>query len=164
MISIKMQEAINAQINAEMWSAYLYLAMSMDAEDKLLKGMAHWFHKQYEEEMEHAFKFVGYLQDQQAKVILYPIAEVPATWDSALAMYEQTLEHEKKVTRLIHALCSLAFAEKDYATLSLLEWYVNEQVEEENTASDIVEILRRVGDEQHFLYEYDRRLGKREDD
>ena len=161
MISIKMQEAINAQINAEMWSAYLYLAMSMDAEDKLLKGMAHWFHKQYEEEMEHAFKFVGYLQDQQAKVILYPIAEVPATWDSALAMYEQTLEHEKKVTRLIHALCSLAFAEKDYATLSLLEWYVDEQVEEENTASDIVEILRRVGNEQHFLYEYDRRLGKR---
>lgn len=161
MISIKMQEAINAQINAEMWSAYLYLAMSMDAEDKLLKGMAHWFHKQYEEEMEHAFKFAGYLQDQQAKVILHPIAEVPATWNSALAMYEQTLEHEKKVTSLIHALSALAFAEKDFATLSFLEWYIDEQVEEENTAHDIVEMLRRVGDDQHFLYEYDRHLGKR---
>lgn len=161
MISNKMQEAINAQINAEMWSAYLYLAMSMDAEDKLLKGMAHWFHKQYEEEMEHAFKFAGYLQDQQAKVILHPIAEVPATWNSALAMYEQTLEHEKKVTSLIHALSALAFAEKDFATLSFLEWYIDEQVEEENTAHDIVEMLRRVGDDQHFLYEYDRHLGKR---
>lgn len=161
MISIKMQEAINAQINAEMWSAYLYLAMSMDAEDKLLKGMVHWFHKQYEEEMEHAFKFAGYLQAQQAKVILRPIAEVPATWNSALAMYEHTLEHEKKVTSLIHALSTLAIAEKDYATLSLLEWYVDEQVEEENTAHDIVEMLRRIGDDQYHLYEYDRHLGKR---
>ena len=133
----------------------------MDAEDKLLKGMAHWFHKQYEEEMEHAFKFAGYLQDQQAKVILHPIAEVPVTWKSALAMYEQTLEHEKKVTRLIYDLYDLAVIEEDYTTQSLLRWYVDEQVEEENTAHDIVEMLRRVGDDQHFLYEYDRHLGKR---
>lgn len=161
MISIKMQEAINAQINAEMWSAYLYLSMSMDAEDKCLKGMAHWFHKQYEEEMEHAFKFVGYLQAQQAKVILHPIAEVPATWQSALAMFELTLEHEKKVTRLIHALCTLAINEKDYATQSLLQWFVNEQVEEVNTAHDIVETLRRIGNDQYHLYEYDHSLGKR---
>ena len=116
MISKKMQEAINAQINAEMWSAYLYLAMSMDANDKGMKGVAHWYRKQYEEEMEHAFRFVHYLEEQLARVELKPIEKFKTSWKNMAEMFDETLAHEKVVTGLIHKLCDLAAKEKDYAT------------------------------------------------
>ena len=161
MISIKMQEAINAQINAEMWSAYLYLAMSMDATDKGMKGVAHWFRKQYSEEMEHAMKFVDYLHDQMARVELKPIAEVNTKWDNATKMFEQTLEHEKKVTSLIHNLCNIAAEEKDYASANLLQWYVNEQVEEEANAKEILDDLNFIGNDKVGFYMLDKELGKR---
>lgn len=161
MISIKMQEAINAQINAEMWSAYLYLAMSMDATDKGMKGVAHWFRKQYSEEMEHAMKFVDYLHGQMARVELKPIAEVNTKWDNATKMFEQTLEHEKKVTSLIHNLCNIAAEEKDYATANLLQWYVNEQVEEEANAQEILDDLNFIGGDKVGFYMLDKELGKR---
>jgi len=161
MSSKKIQEAINAQINAEMWSAYLYLAMSLDASDKGLKGVAHWFRKQYDEEMTHAFKFVGYLGSQLAKVELKPIAEVPSTWNNTLEMFDQTLKHEKVVTSLITNLCDLAAAEKDYATSNLLQWYVNEQVEEEETAQGILDALNMVGDDKAAFYMFDKELGGR---
>ena len=161
MISIKMQEAINAQINAEMWSAYLYLAMSMDATDKGMKGVAHWFRKQYSEEMEHAMKFVDYLHGQMARVELKPIAEVNTKWDNATKMFEQTLEHEKKVTSLIHNLCNIAAEEKDYATANLLQWYVNEQVEEEANAQEILDDLNFIGNDKVGFYMLDKELGKR---
>ncbi|MGM9738676.1 MAG: ferritin [Candidatus Cryptobacteroides sp.] len=161
MISNKMQEAINAQINAEMWSAYLYLAMSMDAAAKGLKGVSHWFRKQYDEEMQHAFKFVGYLGEQLARVELKPIAEVPATWCCAKKMFEETLEHEKKVTAMIHALCDLAAEEKDYATANMLQWYVNEQVEEEASAQEILEALEFVGEDKAAFYMFDKGLAAR---
>lgn len=100
-----MQEAINAQINAEMWSAYLYLSMSMEAADNDMKGIAHWFRKQFNEEMEHAMKFVDYLHSQMARVELKAIDAVPTKWDGCpVKMFEQTLEHEKKVTSMIHNL------------------------------------------------------------
>lgn len=161
MISNKMKEAINAQINAEMWSAYLYLSMSLDAKAKGLSGASNWFRKQYSEEMEHAFKFVSYLEDQNATVELRPIAEVDKSWDSLVKMYEQTLEHEKKVTAMIWNLCDIAAADKDYATTNFLQWYVSEQVEEEANALEILEAAKMVEGDKAAVYMLDKQLGKR---
>ncbi len=161
MISAKMQAAINAQINAEMWSAYLYLAMSNDAAHKGLKGVSHWFRKQYDEEMVHAFKFASYLQSQMAKVELKPIAKVDTEWSNVVKMFEQTIAHEKKVTSLIVALCDQAAKEKDYATSNMLQWYVNEQIEEEETAQGILDALNMIGDDKAAFYMFDKELGTR---
>lgn len=161
MISKKMQEAINAQINAEMWSAYLYLAMSMDAADKGLDGVAHWFKTQYNEEMEHAFRFVDYLKDQMARVELKPIAKFTTKWKSPLAMYEDALAHEKKVTAMIHDLYKLATEEKDYASTIMLQWFVTEQIEEENEAQSIVDMFKMVGDDKAAFFMLDQKLGRR---
>ncbi len=161
MVSNKMQDALNAQINAEMWSAYLYMAMSLDASFKGLNGAASWFRKQYDEEMSHAFKFIDYLKGQLAKVELKPVAEVPSSWESIAAMFSQTLEHEKKVTSMIHSLCCLASDEKDFATANFLQWFVNEQVEEEATASGIIDALKYIGDDKAAVYMFDKELGSR---
>lgn len=161
MISKKMQEAINAQINAEMWSAYLYLAMSADAADKGLKGISHWFRKQYNEEMEHAFKFMHYLEEQTARVELKAIAKFPTKWDNPLKMFEETLKHEKTVTSLIHNLYALAVEEKDYASTVFLQWYVTEQVEEEASAQEIVDALKCIGDDKAAFYMFDKELAAR---
>lgn len=161
MISVKMQEAINAQINAEMWSAYLYLAMSMDASNKGYKGIAHWFHKQYEEEMEHAFKFIHYLESQQARVELKAINKFPTSWKSPLDMFKETLKHEKVVTGLIHDLYALATKEKDYATTIFLQWYVTEQVEEEENAQELIDAMKCVGDDKAAFFMFDKGLSKR---
>ena len=160
MISKKMQEAINAQINAEMWSAYLYLAMSMDATDKGIKGVAHWYRKQYEEEMEHAFRFVHYLEEQMARVELKPIEKFKTSWKNVAEMFDETLAHEKVVTGLIHKLCDLAAKEKDYATSNMLQWFVNEQVEEEALFGGVVDKLTMAGDAG--LLFLDSQLGKRQ--
>ena len=161
MISKKMQEAINAQINAEMWSAYLYLAMSMDANDKGLKGVAHWYRKQYEEEMEHAFRFVHYLEEQLARVELKPIAKFKTSWKNMAEMFNETLEHEKVVTGLIHKLCDLAAKEKDYATANMLQWFVNEQVEEEANATELIEAAKCIGNDKAAFYMFDKELAAR---
>ena len=120
MLSQKLHEAINAQINAELWSAYLYLAMSMDAEAKGYKGVANWFYVQFQEEQAHARIFMNYLNSRDAKVTLLPIEEVPATWNSVLDMYKQTLEHEKKVTSLINNLAYIANEDRDFASINRL--------------------------------------------
>lgn len=161
MISKKMQEAINAQINAEMWSAYLYLAMSMDASDKGLKGVAHWYRKQYEEEMEHAFRFVHYLEEQLARVELKPIEKFKTSWKNMAEMFDETLAHEKVVTGLIHKLCDLAAKEKDYATANMLQWFVNEQVEEEANATELIEAAKCIGNDKAAFYMFDKDLAAR---
>ena len=161
MISKKMQEAINAQINAEMWSAYLYLAMSMDANDKGLKGVAHWYRKQYDEEMEHAFRFVHYLEEQLARVELKPIAKFKTSWKNMAEMFNETLEHEKVVTGLIHNLCDLAAKEKDYATANMLQWFVNEQVEEEANATELIEAAKCIGNDKAAFFMFDKELAAR---
>lgn len=161
MISKKMQGAINAQINAEMWSAYLYLAMSTDAADNGMKGVAHWFEKQYNEEMEHAFKFVHYLQEQGARVELKAIETFPTKWGSAKKMFDETLKHEKEVTALIRNLYELAVKEKDYATTIFLQWYVSEQVEEEANAQEIIDALKCIGDDKAAFYMFDKELSAR---
>lgn len=161
MISKRMQDAINAQINAELWSAYLYLSMSMDAADKGLKGVANWFAIQFKEEQDHAQIFINYMQSQGARVKLAPIAAVDTEWDSAKAMFEQTLTHEQKVTSLIHNLCAIAAEEKDVATANRLTWFVDEQVEEEESARDILDQLRMVEGNNYGLYMIDKEMAAR---
>lgn len=161
MLSQKMQSALNAQINAEMWSAYLYLSMSMAAADKGLKGVANWFAIQFKEEQDHAQIFINYLLSRGGRVKLAPIAEVETEWDSPLAMFEQTLSHEKKVTSLIHNLCNLAAEEKDVATANRMVWFVDEQVEEEESARDIIDELKLVGGDKLGLYMIDKELAAR---
>ena len=161
MLSPKLHEAINAQINAELWSAYLYLAMSMDAEAKGLKGVANWFHVQYLEEQDHARIFMNYLNSRDAKVTLLPIAEVPTEWDSVLAMYEQTLEHEKKVTALINNLAAIANEDRDFASINRLVWFIDEQVEEEENAREMIAAVEAVEGNKYGMYMLDKELAAR---
>ena len=130
MISQNLHNAINAQINAELWSAYLYLSMSLDAETKGYKGVANWFYVQFQEEQAHARIFMNYLNSRDAKVELQPIEAVPTAWNSVLDMFQQTLQHEKKVTSLINNLAFIANEDRDFASINRLVWFIDEQVEE----------------------------------
>lgn len=161
MLSEKMQNALNAQINAELWSAYLYLSMSMDASAKGLKGVANWFAIQFKEEQDHAQILINYVNARGGRVLLAAIDAVQTEWSSALAMYENTLEHEQKVTSLINDLYNLAIEEKDHATRSMLTWFVDEQVEEEENARDLIDQLRMVADDKLGLYMVDKELAAR---
>ena len=161
MISKKLHDAINAQINAELWSAYLYLAMSMDAETKGYKGVANWFYVQFQEEQDHARIFMNYLNSVDAKVTLLPIDEVPATWDNVLAMFKQTLEHEKKVTALINNLAAIANEDRDFASINRLVWFIDEQVEEEENARDMITAVEAGEDNKYGMYMLDKELAAR---
>ena len=161
MISKKLHDAINAQINAELWSAYLYLAMSMDAETKGYKGVANWFYVQFKEEQDHARIFMNYLNSVDAKVTLLPIDEVPATWDSVLDMFKQTLEHEKKVTSLINNLAAIANEDRDFASINRLVWFIDEQVEEEENARDMITAVEAVEENKYGMYMLDKELATR---
>ena len=161
MLSKRLHEAINAQINAELWSAYLYLSMSMDAESKGLKGVANWFYVQWLEEQDHARIFMNYLNSRDAKVELAPIAEVPTEWGSVLDMFRQTLEHEKKVTSLINNLASIASEDRDYASSNKLVWFIDEQVEEEESAREMIDAFEAVEGNKYGLYMLDKELATR---
>ena len=161
MLSQKMQSALNAQINAEMWSAYLYLSMSMAAADKGLKGVANWFAIQFKEEQDHAQIIINYLLSRGGRVLLEPIAAVDTEWESALAMFEQTLSHEQKVTSLINDLYNLAIEEKDHATRSMLTWFVDEQVEEEESAREMISTFEAVEGNKYGMYMLDKELATR---
>lgn len=161
MLSKKLHDAINAQINAELWSAYLYLAMSMDAETKGYKGVANWFYVQFQEEQDHARIFMNYLNSRDAKVTLLPIDEVPATWNSVLDMFKQTLEHEKKVTSLINNLAAIANEDRDFASINRLVWFIDEQVEEEESARDMIANVEAVEDNKYGMYMLDKELAAR---
>ena len=160
-ISDRLTAAINDQINAELWSAYLYLSMSMDQEAKGNKGFANWFFIQFQEEQDHARIFMNMLNSRGAEVKLQPIAEVQTEWESPLAAWEKTLEHEQVVTGRINDLMAIAKEERDYASESFLQWFVDEQIEEEENARDIIDILEKIGDNKYGLYEYDKELGAR---
>ena len=160
MINNKMLDALNDQINAEFWSAFLYLSMSADFESKGFEGFAHWFRVQYKEESEHALKIFDYINDRGGTVRLHAIKEVTQTWPTPLAAFEDVLTHELKVTSLIHNLMDIAVQEKDYATQNFLRWYIDEQVEEEKNAIAIIEKLKRVGDGGGLVY-IDKELKKR---
>lgn len=161
MISAKLQDAINAQINAEFWSAYLYLSMSQYFESEGHAGLANWFKIQFKEEQAHAEIFMNYLNSRGGRVFLAPIAEVPTEWESPLAAYEHTLQHEEKVTSLINNIYALAVEEKDYATCNKLDWFVEEQVEEEETARGLIDKLKMIGDNGLALYTLNQELAAR---
>lgn len=161
MLSAKLEKAINAQINAEFWSAYLYLSMSAWCAGEGYVGFANWFNVQFHEEQDHALIFSNYVVSRGGRVTLAPIEPVKTSWKSLLETMEDTLTHERKVTSLIHALCALAAEEKDFATASALQWFVNEQVEEEETAQGWIDKLKLVGADGAGLYMLDNELGAR---
>ncbi len=161
MISEKMQEALNEQVNKEFYSAYLYLAMSAYCDTIGLPGFSHWMRLQYEEENLHVTKMYDYILDQGGQIHLKQIDEPPQEHGSPLDIFEKTLEHEQFVTGCINELMGMAVEERDYATQTFLQWYVTEQVEEESNVNDILAPLRMVGDDKGGLMMIDQQLMKR---
>ncbi len=161
MLSKDLEKALNEQINAELWSAYLYLSMGMDMESKGLSGIANWFKVQFKEEQAHAEILMNYVNSRGGRVILAPIAAVDTEWPSILAAFEATLAHEKKVTAMINNLYAMAEADKDYATRSMLTWFVDEQIEEEETAQGYIDKFKLIGNDGMGIYMLDQELGSR---
>jgi len=161
MISKKMQEALNGQVAAEFYSAYLYLSMSAYLESIDLKGFAGWMRVQYQEEVSHAEKIFDHVIERDGRAIVKAWEAPPAEWKSALDVFETAYKHEQKVTGLINDLVDQALAEKDHATYNFLQWFVNEQVEEEASVKTIVQQLKLLGDSRAGLFQIDRELGQR---
>jgi ferritin len=162
MFSKKMQEKMNDQIHHELESAYIYLSMSAYFEAENYPGFAHWMKMQFEEEMAHAFRFYDYIHSRGARVILQAIDAPPAEFDSPLTAFEKSLAHEQKITADIHNLYKQATEENDYPSLSFLQWFIDEQVEEEEHVSGVVEDVKRVMGSEHGLLMLDRELGQRQ--
>ena len=161
MISKKMADRINEQINREMFSAYLYMAMSARMTEAGYQGVGKWLMIQYHEEMYHAMKLYGYLQDQGAAVELKAIAKPEFKETGIKELFQHVLEHEKYVTKSIHEVMALAIEEKDYATQVLAQWYVNEQVEEEKNATEILQTIDLLGNSAQGNFMLNIELGKR---
>ncbi len=161
MISQTMQDAINAQIQHEFYSANLYLAMSSYFEANNLEGLAKWMRIQFEEEQAHALKFFDYLHDRGGRAYVGVIEQPPAEFESPLDVFQKAYAHEQKVTGLINKLYEQALKENDYPTQILLQWYINEQVEEEKNAQTIIEKLKAIGPIQGLILHLDHQLGKR---
>lgn len=154
------EEALNTQMNRELYSSYLYLAMSADFAKKNLCGMAAWMRIQAEEEYGHAMRFYDYIISRGGTVTLRRVEAPPKSWKTPLQAFENAYEHEQKVTNWINELVDLAMSEKDHATVAMLQWFVNEQVEEEVNASENVASLKLIGDKGPILM-IDHHLGKR---
>ncbi len=161
MLSKKIEEALNAQINAEMWSAYFYLSMSAWCSAAGKPGMANWFEVQFREEQDHARILFNYVLQRGGRVVLQQIDAVPTEWESEIDVFEKTLEHEQKVTSLINNLFALTTAENDYATQSMLKWFIDEQVEEEDNVRNIIDNLRMLNGNGYGLFMIDKELAAR---
>jgi ferritin len=161
MIGKKMQEALNEQINAEFYSAYLYLSMEAYFESVNLLGCANWMRVQAQEELMHSMKIYDYVNERGGRVTLKSIAKPPTEWNSPLAAFEAVYQHEQKVTGLINDLVNLAIEEKDHAANTFLQWFVNEQVEEETSADAVVQQLKMTEGAPGELFIIDRELGQR---
>ncbi len=157
----KMLEALNGQINAELWSSYLYLSMSASLEQLNLSGFANWMRAQAQEEVAHAIKIFDYVNQGGGRAVLRQIEEPPSEWDSPLAAFEHTYRHEQTVTGLINDLVNLAATEGDDATSTFLQWFVAEQVEEEASADEVLQKLKLVAGAPDGLLALDRELGQR---
>ena len=157
----KVYEVYNNQVQAELYSAYLYLAMSFDMESKNYRGMAKWLEKQYNEEREHAFKLIEFMQDCGEKPVLQQIDMPAADFGTPVELFAKVLEHEQLVTSLIRNMYEVAIEEKDYAAQIHLQWFVSEQVEEEANATEILEKLKMVGDSVQGVLMVDAKLGER---
>ncbi|NOZ84963.1 MAG: ferritin [Deltaproteobacteria bacterium] len=161
MLSGKMQDALNDQVAAEIYSAHLYLSMSAWFDSVDMPGAANWMRIQYQEEIIHGLKIFDYVMERDARAVIKAIESPPAEWSSALDAFSAAYNHEQKVTAMIGKLVDLARAEKDHATEFFLHWFVNEQVEEEASAKAIVQKLKLVEESKNGLFMIDRELGTR---
>jgi len=162
MLDSKIEVALNQQINAEIWSGYLYLSMSFDMDSKGFEGMSSWFAIQAKEEFDHAARFIKFITGRDGKVALMPIEGVKQEWGAPKDVFEDTKKHEKVITGKINNLMDLAVELRDYATQNMLKWFIDEQVEEEATVRKILEKLKRVEGSPAALYELDKELGARQ--
>ncbi|MEJ2717178.1 MAG: ferritin [Deltaproteobacteria bacterium] len=161
MISEKIQEAFNKQLNAELYSSYLYLSMSAYFESMNLEGFANWMRCQAQEEIVHAMKFFTYLNERGGTATMAPIDGPPTKWDSPLHAFEEAYRHEQKVTGMINHLVDLGREESDHASSAFLQWFVTEQVEEEASADQVVQKIKLAGDRGGGLFMVDRELAAR---
>ncbi len=155
------QDILNKQINAEFWSAYLYLSMSAYLAQKGLSGFANWMRVQYQEEVSHALKLFDYVISRGGEVKLEPIAKVETEWKGIKEIFESTYEHECKVTDMIHNCYEVALKERDHATANMLQWFIDEQAEEEESALALIDQIKLVGDNGAALYMLDKELAGR---
>ena len=162
MISKTMEQALNKQVNRELYSAYLYLSMSSYFETANLKGFANWMRVQAKEEQSHALKIYDFINARGGRITLLDIEAPKAKWSSAGKVFEEVYAHEQKVTDMINGLVDLAVREKDHASFEMLQWFVKEQVEEEANASAILSQVACIGDVPGHLFYLDHQLGKRE--
>lgn len=161
MLSKNIENALNEQINAEFWSAYLYLAMACNFEADGKSGIANWFRIQFQEEQAHAQIFMNYVHARGGRVVLKPIAEVPEKWECPVCAFKDTLAHEQKVTAMINNIYELAEKEHDYATREKLNWFISEQVEEEETAQQLIDKFSLIGNDGMGIYTLDQELAAR---
>lgn len=160
-INKKVEDVLNKQVNAELWSAYLYLSMSAWCESKGLKGFANWMRVQFHEETTHALKIYDYVLNRSGEINLQPIAAVETSWKNILHVFEETYKHECKVTEMIANCYEVALAEKDHATASMLKWFIDEQTEEESNALEIIDKLKLVGENGDGIFFLDKELASR---
>jgi len=161
MISQKIVDALTGQLNKEIFSSYLYLSMSAYFDSKNLTGMSQWMKLQSQEEYEHAMKFYDFILRIGGEVKLGSIDAPQTTWDSPLVVFEDSLNHERFISKSIHEIMDLAIEESDHPTKSFLQWFVDEQVEEEDTVQQIVENFKLIGESKGGLFMLDRELGAR---
>ena len=161
MLGKKMADALNRQLNAETYSAYLYQSMGAFFESQGLKGFANWMNVQAKEEMLHVMKLYDFIHERGGRVLLAAVEGPPTEWRDPLAVFEDVFAHEQKVTGLINGLVDLAVEERDHATNSFLRWFVDEQVEEEASAGGVLEKLKLLGDAKGGMFMMDRELGLR---
>lgn len=157
----KVSDALTKQINNEFYSAYLYLAMDQYFEDENMPGMANWMYQQFLEEQFHAKKMLKYLNSRGVKVVLEAIEKPQVDWDSTMSVFENVLEHEQSITASINAIQSLAVNEQDFATMSFLQWFIGEQIEEEENAANLIKQLELIGDNGYGLLMFDKELAAR---
>jgi len=161
MLKQKLQDALNDQINAELYSAYLYLSMSAYFESENLPGHANWTRCQAQEELVHAMKLFDHVNERGGRVNLAPIDGPRVEWDSPTSAFQNVYDHEVKVTGLINDLVDLSLKESDHATTAFLQWFVDEQVEEEASADEVLQKLKRVGNDGAGIFMLDQEMGKR---
>lgn len=161
MINKRVQDAINEQINAELYSAYLYLSMAAFLETKGLPGFANWMRVQFDEEQFHGLKFFDYVNERGGQVTLKPIDGPATSWNGVIEIFEEVAKHEAHVTSLINNLMTISIEEKDYAATNFLQWFVDEQVEEESNAAKILDQLNMINGEGHGMLMLDREMALR---
>ena len=161
MISQKLQDAINEQINSEFYAAHLYLSMAAFCDTRSLGGFSHWLKLQYSEELSHAMKLFDFITDRGGRVALQSIQQPPVEFESVATVMRLALEHEQQVTASIDGLYELALEERDYSAHVLLEWFVDEQVEEEKSLTEIIDHLEMIGNDGTGLLLLNSRLGAR---